>query len=64
MKIPSNPERVCAQHAAEFWTGLLTFVGGRSGASDVSASEQRAVAIAAAGPAPGAGERLQIALAS
>jgi hypothetical protein len=23
MKIPSNPEQVCSQHALEFWTGVL-----------------------------------------
>ena len=66
MKIPSNPERVCSQHAAEFWTGLLGYVGCRAetGVDVGSDSELRASAIAAAGPAPRDGERFQVALAS
>jgi hypothetical protein len=65
-KIPSNPERVCAQHAHEFWTGLLTYAGDRSRSSEAtpSTSDLRARAIAAAGPAPRAAERFAIALAS
>ena len=51
MKILSIPEHVCAQHAHEFWTGLLAFAGDRS-ESCASESELRASAIAAAGPAP------------
>jgi hypothetical protein len=63
MKIPSNPERVCTQHAAEFWSGLLAYAGGRTDAS-ASESELRAAAIAAAGPAPRDDEHFSIALAS
>jgi hypothetical protein len=28
--IIANPSRVCAEHAREFWTGLLSYTRGRS----------------------------------
>jgi hypothetical protein len=28
--IPSTPNRVCLEHAIEFWTGLLAFATNRS----------------------------------
>lgn len=28
--IPSTPNRVCVEHAIEFWTGLLAFATNRS----------------------------------
>ena len=31
VKVPSTPERVCIEHALEFWTGLLRYSSGRSG---------------------------------
>jgi hypothetical protein len=31
MKIVSNPEDVCVEHAVEFWTGLLVWSNDRSG---------------------------------
>ena len=51
MKILSTPERVCAQHGHEFWTGLLAHAADRS-ARAAGMSDLRASAIAAAGPAP------------
>jgi hypothetical protein len=38
MKIVSNPELVCFEHALEFWTGLLVYA--RDG-SDPSVKHQR-----------------------
>jgi hypothetical protein len=29
--IIANPARVCAAHALEFWTGMLSYTHGRSG---------------------------------
>jgi hypothetical protein len=65
MRIVSNPEQVCFEHAMEFWTGLLVYARETSdtcmkqerlctcGACDeLSASYLRASAIAFAGPAP------------
>ena len=31
MTIIANPSRVCAEHALEFWTGLLIYTHSRSG---------------------------------
>jgi len=31
MKIVSNPEDVCAEHAVEFWTGLLVCANDHAG---------------------------------
>jgi hypothetical protein len=77
MKIVSNPEQVCLEHALEFWTGLLVYARDRSepcvkhegvctcwSCKEISASYRRAVAIAAAGPPPPDDERLPIRLAS
>ena len=77
MKIVSNPEQVCLEHALEFWTGLLACARDRStpcvkqerlcdcpSCEESSASYLRAIAIAAAGPSPGEHERFQIRLAS
>ena len=64
MKIVSDPSQVCLEHAVEFWTGLLAFARDGSGSSvkqdlmhalspeELSGSELRAFAIAAAGPSP------------
>ncbi len=77
MKIVSNPEDVCFEHALEFWTGLLVYARDHLDAcvkherlctcpscEELSASAWRALAIAAAGPSPGDHERFQIRLAS
>jgi hypothetical protein len=77
MKIMSNPELVCFDHALEFWTGLLGCAKEgstprvkheRSGTvqrcEELSASDLRALAIAAAGPSPREDERFPIRLAS
>ena len=76
MRIASNPERVCFEHALEFWTGLLIYAreedadvrvkheqSGRW-SDELSASALRAVAIAAAGPPPRGREHVQMRLAS
>ena len=77
MKIVSNPEQVCFEHALEFWTGLLVYARDRSepcvkhdqvctcsSCEERSASYRRALAIAAAGPPPRDQERSPIRLAS
>ena len=65
MRIVSNPEQVCLEHAMEFWTGLLAYARDISDScvkqerlctcracDELSASYLRASAIAIAGPAP------------
>jgi len=65
MRIVSNPEQVCFEHAMEFWTGLLVYVRDTSdtcvkqerlctcrACDELSAAYRRASAIAFAGPAP------------
>ena len=75
MRIASNPERVCFEHALEFWTGLVIYAREDADArvkhepsgrwsEQVSASDLRAAAIAAAGPPPRSHERVQMRLAS
>jgi hypothetical protein len=76
MRIASNPEHVCFEHALEFWTGLLIYAreganafvkheqSGRWSEQQLSASDLRAAAIAAAGPPPRSHERVQMRLAS
>ena len=77
MKILSNPDRVCFDHALEFWTGLLVYASDRSepcvkdervcgcrSCEELRASYLRALAIAAASPSPGDHERFPIRLAS
>ena len=77
MRIVSNPEEVCLEHALEFWTGLLVYVRDRSApcvkderlctcpaCEESSASILRAIAIAAAGPSPREDESFSIRLAS
>ena len=77
MKIVSNPEQVCVEHALEFWSGLLVYARDRSApcvkperlctcgsCEESSASYLRAIAIAAAGPSPRDHERFPIRLAS
>lgn len=77
MKIVSNPQDVCFEHALEFWTGLLLYARDRSepcvkrerlctcrSCEELSMSSRRAIAIAAAGPSPRDGERFRIRLAS
>jgi hypothetical protein len=48
MKIVSNPDQVCLEHALEFWTGLLVYARNRSDP----------------GPSPRVDERYPIRLAS
>ena len=75
--IISNPERVCLEHALEFWTGLLVYAKDVSdlclgherlctcpSCEELSASNRRAIAIAAAGPSPRDQEAFPISLAS
>jgi hypothetical protein len=77
MKIISNPDYVCFQHALEFWNGLMSYARDRSGlcvkqermcacpaCDEVRASQRRAFAIASAGPSPGDHEDLAMRLAS
>jgi hypothetical protein len=77
MKILSNPEQVCFEHALEFWAGLLgygTTCSDRGATHDRSCTCQaceesspshlRAVAIAIAGPSPRDHEHFAIRLAS
>ena len=77
LKIVSNPEQVCLEHALEFWTGLLVYATDRSEpcvkhekvcscwrCEEASASYRRAIAIAVAGPPPPDHERFPIRLAS
>jgi hypothetical protein len=77
MKIVSNPEEVCFEHAMEFWTGLVAYATDHSdpcvkeegfctcrSCEELSASRLRASAIAAAGPSPREGQRFSIRLAS
>jgi hypothetical protein len=77
MKIVSNPDRVCPDHAAEFWAGLLTYAHDRSEpcvkherlcscklCEEMSAAFQRASAIATTQPSPGDHDRFPIRLAS
>jgi len=76
-RIVSTTQRVCLEHALEFWTGLLAFAmectercvkhqglcSCRS-CEESSASTQRAIAIAAAGPPPPDHQSFSIRLAS
>ena len=77
LRIVSNPEQVCLEHALEFWTGLLDYVREHSepcvkhegtctcrSCEELCASYLRASAVAAAGPSPQDHERIQIRLAS
>ena len=77
MKIVSIPDKVCLEHAVEFWSGLLVYATDRSepcvahegvctcrSCQESSASSRRASAIAAAGPPPPDDQRFQIRLAS
>jgi hypothetical protein len=77
MKIVSNPEQVCFEHALEFWTGLLVYARDRSdpcvkhervctcrSCEELSASYLRPIAIAIAGPSPRDHEHFPIRLAS
>lgn len=77
MRIVSFPELVCFDHALEFWTGLLGYAHHSSDAcvkhdrectcpscEELSASDLRAIAVAAAHPSPGDHEHTPIRLAS
>jgi hypothetical protein len=77
VKILSTPDRVCLEHALEFWSGLLVYATDHSepcmkqegsctcsSCQESSASYQRALAIAAAGPPPRNREHFPIRLAS
>jgi len=77
MRIVSNPEQVCFEHAMEFWTGLIRYARNISdtcvkqerlctcrACEELSASYLRASAIAIAGPAPQDHEYFSIRLAS
>jgi hypothetical protein len=60
--IVSYPERVCFEHALEFWTGLLVYA--RDLSEDSKASQLRVSAIAAVRPSPGDHAAFSIRLAS
>jgi hypothetical protein len=60
--IVSCPEKVCFEHALEFWTGLLVYA--RDVSEDAKASHLRVAAIAAVGPSPGDHANFSIRLAS
>jgi hypothetical protein len=75
MQIVSNPERVCLEHALEFWTGLLVYAKDHADpcvrqerlctcrlCEGLSAADRRA--IAAAGSTPREEAHVQIRLAS
>ena len=77
LRIVSSPEKVCLEHALEFWNGLLVYAkdhagpcireGGPCGCrlcEELSVSYVRARAIAAAGPSPADHAPFQIRLAS
>jgi hypothetical protein len=77
MRIVSNPDQVCFEHAMEFWTGLILHARDTEdicvkqerlctcrACEELSASYLRASAIAAAGPAPQDHEYFSIRLAS
>ena len=77
MSIPANPGYVCADHALEFWTGLVAYVKERADQCEkevrpcscracvaLGASYERAKAIAAAGPPPRDTELVQVRRAS
>jgi hypothetical protein len=77
MTIVATPQRVCLEHALEFWTGLLVFARDQTepcvkheglcicrSCEESSASTRRAIAIAAAGPPPQDDECFPIRLAS
>jgi hypothetical protein len=66
MTIISTPDRVCAEHALEFWSGLLEYTRGRSApcvkadqvcacplCEERGAQHLRASAIKSVGPSPG-----------
>ena len=77
MKIVSNPEYVCVDHALEYWTGLVSYARETAdtcvkeegfctcrSCQETSAAYLRAAAIAAAGPSPLDHEHFAIGLAS
>jgi hypothetical protein len=77
MRIVSNPEQVCVEHALEYWAGLLLYAREHSdpcvkderpctcrACEELNASCLRAFAIAAAGPSPADHEGFKILLAS
>ena len=76
MIIATTP-RVCLEHALEFWTGLLAYTRGRSGAcvknqeecscplcAELAAEQMRRAAIASTRRSPGDHEAFTIRLAS
>jgi hypothetical protein len=75
--IIANPNRVCTEHATEFWTGLLAYTHDRSGpcvkeetvcacpmCEEAQASRIRSLAISSVGPSPGDHVDFQVAIAS
>ena len=75
--IIANPSRVCAEHAAEFWTGLLHYTHGRAApcvkdqmvcscprCEEMAASQLRTLALQGAAPSPGDHVDFAIRLAS
>ena len=75
--IIANPQRVCLEHALEFWTGLLAYTRGRSGecvknqeecacplCAELSADQLRKAALASAHASPADHEGFGIRLAS
>jgi hypothetical protein len=63
MQIVSNPERVCLEHALEFWTGLLVYAKDHADPCEGSRAPERR-AIAAACQSPRDQHHVQIRLAS
>jgi hypothetical protein len=77
MSIISLPARVCAEHAREFWTGLLAYAHARSGpcvslermcdcplCGELSAEQARTLAAARPGPSSADDADFTIAIAS
>jgi hypothetical protein len=77
MRIASHPERVCLEHALEFWTGLLAYARGSSdpcvtheplctceSCNKLSASYLRTVAVATAAEESRASFRRAMAIAA
>jgi hypothetical protein len=76
-KIISSPERVCLEHALEFWHGLMDYARDHSGpctreegpcacrtCEELAVAYVHTHAIAAAGPSPADGAPFRLRLAS
>lgn len=77
MTIISSPDRVCFEHALEFWTGLLAYTHGRNGrcvkqetmctcplCEELTTLQARTFAIASVDSSPGDHEDFPVRLAS